>query len=49
MPTEKERNESELDLLVSGSRDKICMIEAGANEVDDEVVLEAIELPRSNR
>lgn len=43
MPTEEERNESLLDLLVSGSRDKICMIEAGANELPDDIVLEAIE------
>ncbi|NLA82254.1 MAG: polyribonucleotide nucleotidyltransferase [Clostridiaceae bacterium] len=34
---------SDLDLFLAGTHDKICMIEAGANEVTDEKVMEAIE------
>lgn len=34
---------SELDLVVSHSREKAVMIEAGATQVDEELVLEAIE------
>ena len=35
--------QSDLDLFLAGTEDKICMIEAGANEVSDEMMLEAIE------
>ncbi len=41
-PTEKQRNESRLTLTVAGTMDKIAMIEAGADEIPDEVMLEAI-------
>ncbi len=41
-PTESEQNGLDLDLIVSGTGDSIVMVEAGANEVDEEVVLEAI-------
>lgn len=34
---------SDLDLFLAGTEDKICMIEAGANELTDEKMLEAIE------
>ena len=43
MPTEEERLQSDLDLLVSGNLEKIMMIEAGANELPDDIMLEAIE------
>ncbi len=42
-PNEEERENSDLELTLAGSIDKIVMIEAGANEVPDEVMLEAIE------
>ena len=41
-PTEKQRAESRLTLTVAGTMDKIAMIEAGADEIPDETMLEAI-------
>jgi len=41
-PTLQEMQESELDLIVAGSAEAISMVEAGANEVDEETVLEAL-------
>ncbi len=41
-PTEEQRKVSDLTLTVAGTHDKIAMIEAGANEVSDEIMLEAI-------
>ena len=41
-PTEEQRKVSDLNLLVAGTADKIAMIEAGANEISDELMLEAI-------
>ena len=41
-PTLEEREKSDLTLTVAGTIDKIAMIEAGANEVSDEVMLDAI-------
>ncbi len=41
-PNLENLKKSDLDLFLAGTEDKICMIEAGANEVTDEVMLEAI-------
>jgi polyribonucleotide nucleotidyltransferase len=41
-PTAKERKESELDLVVVGTHDAVSMVEAGAKEVSEAVMLEAI-------
>ena len=41
-PTEAQRKVSDLTLTVAGTEEKIAMIEAGANEVPDDVMLEAI-------
>lgn len=41
-PTEAQREVSDLTLTVAGTEEKIAMIEAGANEVPDDVMLEAI-------
>ncbi len=41
-PTEKQREESRLVLTVAGTADKIAMIEAGADEIPDGTMLEAI-------
>ena len=41
-PTQDQRDQSSLHLVVSGTKDAIMMVEAGAQEVDDEVVLNAI-------
>ncbi len=41
-PDEEERENSDLDLVVAGSKDAIMMVEASANEVSEAVVLEAM-------
>ncbi len=41
-PNEEQNLASDLELTLSGSAEKIVMIEAGANEVPDELMLEAI-------
>ena len=41
-PTTKERAASDLDLIVVGSRDAVVMVEAGAKEVSEALILEAI-------
>lgn len=41
-PTEKQREISQMYVTLAGTRNKIVMIEAGANEVPDEVMLDAI-------
>jgi polyribonucleotide nucleotidyltransferase len=41
-PTTAQREKSDLELTVSGSAAKVVMIEAGANEVDDDTMFEAI-------
>ena len=43
-PTEAERKVSDLELTVAASREKVVMIEAGANEVPDDVMYDAIML-----
>ena len=41
-PTEAQRKISDLNLTVAGTKEKIAMIEAGANEVPNDIMLEAI-------
>ena len=41
-PTQEQRENSDLTLTVAGTEDKIAMIEAGANEISEEIMLEAI-------
>ncbi len=41
-PTAAEREKSDLELTVAASKEKVVMIEAGANEVSDEVMYDAI-------
>ncbi len=43
-PMTADREKSDLDLTVAGSAEKIVMIEAGANEVPNDVMLDAIAL-----
>src|SRR5918993_3619175 len=43
-PTFPERKQSRLDLTVAGSKDGIVMVEAGANEVTEEEVIQALEV-----
>ena len=42
-PTLQELEESALDLVVAGSRQAILMVEAGAQEVDEETLVQALE------
>ncbi len=42
-PTLAQVEESILDIVVASSRDRIVMVEAGAKEADEEIVLKAIE------
>ncbi|QFR38879.1 polyribonucleotide nucleotidyltransferase [Candidatus Gracilibacteria bacterium 28_42_T64] len=42
-PTTIQESEAKLNLLTAGTKDAITMIEAGAKEVSDELMLEAIE------
>ena len=41
-PDEEQRKHSDLQLTVAGTQEKIVMIEAGANQVKEDVMLEAI-------
>ena len=41
-PTQEQREKSDLTLTVAGTMDKIAMIEAGANEIPDDIMLDAI-------
>ena len=41
-PTYEQRKASDLELTVAASKEKVVMIEAGANEVSDEVMYDAI-------
>ena len=41
-PTQEQRRKSDLALTVAATMDKIVMIEAGANEVDEDTMLDAI-------
>ena len=41
-PTQEEKAVSDLALTVASTREKVIMIEAGANEVSDEVMIDAI-------
>ena len=41
-PTYQESDDSTLSMVIGGTRDAIIMVEAGSNEVSEEVILEAI-------
>ncbi len=41
-PTKAEREESEMHMTVSGTKNAIMMVEAGANEVPEDIILDAI-------
>jgi polyribonucleotide nucleotidyltransferase len=43
-PTFEELTRSKLDLTIAGARDAIIMIESGAKEVSEEIILQALEL-----
>ena len=41
-PTVEQQKQSELNLIVAGSHDAVMMVEAGANELSEQVMLDAI-------
>jgi polyribonucleotide nucleotidyltransferase len=43
-PTSEEIKKSKLDLFVAGTKDAIMMVEAGANEVSEELIVDAINM-----
>lgn len=43
-PTFSEMEESKLDLVVAGTKEAIAMVECGANEVSESVMIEALDL-----
>jgi polyribonucleotide nucleotidyltransferase len=43
-PTYDERRESDLNLIVAGTEEAICMVEAAAKEVEENIMLEALML-----
>jgi polyribonucleotide nucleotidyltransferase len=43
-PTTEQMSTSTLDLTVAGTKDAIMMVEAGANEIDEDTMIRAIEL-----
>ncbi len=47
-PTYEEQAKSSLDLIVAGTEKKVIMIEAGANEIDEETMLKAIKAGQEN-
>ncbi|MBT5954126.1 polyribonucleotide nucleotidyltransferase [bacterium] len=47
-PTNEQLENSDLDIVVAGSKDAILMVEAGANEVSEATVLEAIQLAHTS-
>ena len=47
-PTFEQLAVSDLDLTLSGSREAMIMVEAGAKEVDEEIVLEALRIGQEN-
>ena len=43
-PTHEQMDSSDLDLMVTGKKDKICMIEGGSNFVPEKTILEALDV-----
>ena len=43
-PTSEQMESSDLDLMVTGKKDKICMIEGGSNFVPEKTILEALDV-----
>jgi polyribonucleotide nucleotidyltransferase len=47
-PTFSELEDSKLDLVVAGTKEAIAMVECGANEVSEKVMIEALELAKES-
>lgn len=46
-PTIEQQEQSELNLVVAGTKDAVLMVEAGAKEVSEDIILDAIEFGHS--
>ena len=47
-PTAEQTEESDLNLTVAGTKDAICMVEAGAKELSEDIMLEALMFAHEN-
>jgi polyribonucleotide nucleotidyltransferase len=47
-PTFKELDSSDIDLVVTGTKEKIIMLESGSNEVSEEALLDAVKFGHEN-
>lgn len=47
-PTQTELEDSKLDLIVAATKEKVMMIEAGANEVKEDVIKDALKVAKEN-
>ena len=47
-PSYEARQKSDLDLFVAANKEKVVMIEAGANEVDEQIIFEAIKFAQKH-
>ncbi len=47
-PNNEEREKSDLHLVVSGTKDAVMMVEAGAKEIPEDIMLEAIMFAHEN-
>lgn len=43
-PTKTQMEQSDLDLVVAGTKERVMMVEAGANEIPEKLMLEALKL-----
>ena len=43
-PSNEEQEQADINLVVAGSREGICMVEGGANEANEEAMIEAMDL-----
>ena len=48
-PTKEELNETELDLVVAGTKDGVLMVESEANELPENIMLGAVQFGYKNR
>lgn len=44
MPNEEQRDRSDMNLTISGTREKVCMLECAANQVPEEIMKKAIRM-----
>ena len=47
-PTRSQMEESDLDLVIAGTKERVMMVEAGANQVPEKTMLEAMRLAHSS-